>query len=112
MNNEMAFSWLVLVVAAGTYLLRYLPFYVADKLRISKWQPARFKKYLQHVSSAIIAALLVVAFDPSIISTSGSLFSTLAGLVLTAVSWWRWHNTGLSVFSGIAGFAVVSVLMV
>ena len=110
MSSETAFLWLVLVVAAGTYLTRYLPFYIARKLPVSKWHSGRFTVYLQHVSPAIIAALLVVSLDSAMISTVRSELSTLVGLVFTAGCWWRWRNTGLSVFAGIFGYA--SLLLV
>ncbi|HED14675.1 MAG TPA: AzlD domain-containing protein [Gammaproteobacteria bacterium] len=111
MSSETVFLWLVLVVAAGTYLTRYLPFYIARKVAVSKWRSGRFKAYLEHVSPAIIAALLVVSLDSAMISTARSLLSTLVGLVITAGSWWRWRNTGLSVFAGIVGYAALLLVL-
>jgi len=107
MSTDGAFLGLILVVAAGTYLTRYLPFYLTRKLPASMQHTGWFKRYLQHVSPAIIAALLVVSFDPATMTEPRLFFGTLAGLVSTAVSWWYWRNTGLAVFAGIAAFAVI-----
>jgi len=109
MSQEATFWWLVVVIAAGTYLTRYLPFYLLKRWQSRFGSTGRFTEYLEHVGPAIIAALLAVSFAPEIVLSGTSVLVALAGLVATAASWWCWRNTGLSVFAGIAGYAVLSL---
>ncbi|MBE3596183.1 MAG: AzlD domain-containing protein [Hydrogenibacillus sp.] len=75
--------WIVLGMAAVTYLPRMLPFF---------WRPAAYspfvRRFLKYLPFAILGALIF----PGVLTSTGSPASSVAGAAVAVLfAWWRWH---------------------
>ena len=97
----------ILLVAAGTYLSRYLPVRFNEKFRELKG----FDEFLTYSSTALISALFVTSF----VSFPVDLRNTGIGIVALAfvyASYRKWENLGFSVLTGVAVHLALSLICV
>ena len=81
-------SLVIVVVALGTYLARYVPLRFGIKLGM--------EEHLEHASAGIISALFIT----SLLSSKPLSVSLLAGIVVL-LTYLRWRNLGLSIILGV-----------
>lgn len=84
----------LLVMAGVTYLIRMLPLTVFRK----EIKSAFVKSFLHYVPYAVLAAMTI----PGILSSTGSIWTALAGLAVAVVMAWR----GMSLLSVAIGACV------
>ena len=89
--------WIILSVAALTYLTRIAGFRLGDRQL-----PPAFDRFLAYVPVAAFAALAV----PGIAEGSGTFPARLAGAVLSAVVVLRFSQLWIGLLAGMAGFWV------
>lgn len=95
----------LLVIAVGTYLMRFLPLRYRELF--SKLEGSKF---LEYSSTAIIAALFVGAFTSSV-ETRADFLPGVFSIVAAYVMWRFLKNLGISVLSGVAVHYLVSLLV-
>ena len=103
---------LFLVVGAGNYLMRFLPLLIALRRREDTQQEAEIGGLLPLVAPAVIVALLVTSLLP-VDSASGydaEILRSMAALFPTLLVALRFGNLGLTVFTGIFAYALVSLV--
>jgi branched-subunit amino acid transport protein len=99
----------VLLVAAGTYLMRLLPLHLALRGR-GKFATGALAEALNMAGPALIAAFLVVSvLPPQQQIATGELLRRSAALLAVLLAQRRWANLGASVAVGIGTYAVVTL---
>ena len=97
----------ILLVAAGTYLSRFLPIRFNKKFRELKG----IDEFLTYSSTALISALFVTSF----VSFPIDLKNTGTGIVALAfvyASYRKWENLGFSVLAGVAVHLLLSLIFI
>ncbi len=87
----------VLLVAMGTYLTRFLPMYLSS--RNVSFDGA--EEFLSLSSTALISALFVTSFLSAPLDYGKSSVA-VASLASAFAFYKKWRNTGISVFAGVA----------
>ena len=94
----------ILLVAAGTYLMRFLP------LRFAKaFERLRASRFLSYSSTALIAALFANSFLSSIKVTS-DLTPAIFSLLVVFMVHKLWRNLGVSILAGVTTHLLLSYL--
>lgn len=101
-GNGLNRLFFIFVVAAGTYLIRFLPL-----IWKKKTNSAFFGEFLDHAASALLAALFVTAFVEFPLRIHDLEIKSLA-LVPVFFSYLRWKNLGLSVVLGVLAHFLLS----
>jgi branched-subunit amino acid transport protein len=104
--------WLVLlIIAAGTFLLRALPLWWMQRhlqKQKSAEQPTNAPWWLTVLGPAMIAAMLGVSLLPAE-PAPASLLATVAGCVATLLLWRKTRSLGWPVVVGVASYALVYI---
>lgn len=95
----------ILLVAAGTYLSRFLPVRFNEKFRELK----SFDEFLTYSSTALISALFVTSFVsfPVDLRKTGT---SIVALAFVYASYRKWENLGFSVLAGDVVHLVLSLI--
>ena len=100
----------VLLVAAGTYLMRLLPLHLALRGR-RKFTTGALSEALNMAGPALIAAFLVVSvLPPQQQIATGELLKRSTALLAVLLAQHRWANLGASVAVGVAAYALLASL--
>jgi len=96
----------ILLVAAGTYLSRFLPLRCKGFKRLKG-----VNEYLEYSSTALISALFVTSlvsfpFEPKNTGIS------IVALAFVITSYRKWENLGLSVLIGVAAHLALSLIFI
>lgn len=103
---------ILLVVGAGNYLMRFLPLLVALRRREGIGQEAASRgRLLPLVAPAVIVALLATSLLPDNSSPgyAAELARSTAALVPTLLVALKFENLALTVLTGVAAYALVSL---
>lgn len=96
---------LIILVALGTYLMRFLPLKWQEKLRTI----AHFSEFFEYSTAALLAALFVTAFW-ELPFQSVELWRRTLSLFPVFFSFALWRNLGLSIVLGILTHFFLSFL--
>ena len=106
--------WITLLtIAIGTYLIRLLPYlWMARKLERENTQEgiANMPSWLTILGPTMIAAMFGTSLVPGHPSVT-TWFATFVGVLMTYLVWRRTRSMGWPIFSGVAVFGVVVVLL-
>ncbi len=98
----------VIFLAVGTYLTRFIPFYLSAKRQEAPHQPREiFQKIFIYIGPSLIASLVVISLSPltpKIIL--GDFFRLVLGFIAITIAHIIWRNPGISVLLGIAAYAI------
>ena len=104
----MATTLLILGLAAGTFLLRFLPLAVLSRVELPLWA----REWLSLVPGAVLAASLAQALlvrnDRLALSWANPYLLAAVPTFLVA---WRTRNVILTMISGMAAYALLSHLL-
>lgn len=102
MNNSMFFVYLLIVVLT-TYLIRAIPFSLITKKVTNKY----IKSFLYYIPYTVLAAMTI----PAALYVTGSIYSSIAGLLVALIVAIKKSNLTLVAVSAVLGSLVVEIIM-
>ena len=102
MNNSVFFIYL-LIVALTTYLIRAIPFSLITKKVTNKY----VKSFLYYIPYTVLAAMTI----PAALYVTGSIYSSLAGLLVALIVAIKKSNLTLVAVAAVLGSLVVEIIM-
>lgn len=102
MNNSMFFVYLLIVVLT-TYLIRAIPFSLITKKVTNKY----VKSFLYYIPYTVLAAMTI----PAALYVTGSIYSSIAGLLVALIVAIKKSNLTLVAVSAVLGSLVVEIIM-
>jgi len=97
---------IIILVALGTYLTRFLPIKFGEKFRELK----DIDEFLRHSSTALISALFITTFISFPIESKEMIKGILA-LLCVFVAYRIWKNLGISVLVGVISHFLLSLMV-
>ena len=102
MNNSVFFIYL-LIVALTTYLIRAIPFSLITKKVTNKY----VKSFLYYIPYTVLAAMTI----PAALYVTGSIYSSIAGLLVALVVAIKKSNLTLVALAACVGSLIVEIIM-
>jgi len=101
---------LIVLLGAGTYLTRALPFLFKLDKWLSEDSQTLLSQFFRLMGPALIAALFAFSLDPALFTNglSNEVIGTSIGFFTVILTFVLWKNVGLCVFSGIFAYAIFS----
>ena len=102
----------IIFVAVGTYLTRYLPIYLYNKLKVIN--PKNIKlinEILSYSSTSIISALFVTSFIKFPVVVEDVLISIIS-LIFVVIAYKKWNNLGISILIGVLAYYILKTFIV
>jgi branched-subunit amino acid transport protein len=102
----------IIFVAVGTYLTRYLPIYLHNKLKLIN--PKNIKlitEILSYSSTSIISALFVTSFIKFPVVVEDVLISIIS-LIFVIIAYKKWNNLGISILIGVLACYILKTFIV
>ena len=102
MNNGVFFIYLLIVVLT-TYLIRAIPFSLITKKVTNKY----VKSFLYYIPYTVLAAMTI----PAALYVTGSIYSSIAGLLLALIVAIKKSNLTLVALAACVGSLIVEIIM-
>jgi branched-subunit amino acid transport protein len=102
----------IIFVAVGTYLTRYLPIYLHNKLKLINSKNIKLiNEILSYSSTSIISALFVTSFIKFPVVVENVLISIIS-LIFVIIAYKKWSNIGISILIGVLAYYITQYLLI